>query len=112
MASVGDKKLLDQESLSGAGPHTGLAASVEHKWTDFIFVCTCANAAGTTTDVVVEESPDGVTWQTLATIPQVSGNSSQWVKSTAATLPNLRAVTTLGGALAADVTVRAFYDGK
>lgn len=112
MASVSDRKLVDDETLSGAGPHVGSAVSTEQWMDELIAVCTCTNAAGNTADVTVQHSPDGTNWHTLATIPTVTGNDQEIVAITAASLPRVRASTTLGGAQLADVTVQLFFSKK
>jgi len=110
MASI-DKKELINKSITAT--ETSAKKSLDQGNTDFIATLIIANYLTITTiDVVVQHSPDGVNWFTLATFAQASGNTTELINITANVLANIRAVSTVVDAGSADVVCELHFEAK
>jgi len=111
MASVNSLVLIDENITASAET---AKKSVEIGHCDFIGHLEVTNWNATTLDVVLEHSPNGTDWFTLATFPQASANSTALLQITDANvhvLPNVRADLTLVGT-DTDVKVTLWYDRR
>ena len=77
----------------------------------FVAALTLTNRTAGTYDVLLQHSPDGSNWTTLATFATLSANGHQLVQVSAGVLPRLRAnVTVTSGPGNANVEVRLWFD--
>lgn len=110
MASNAKQTLMDNETLSAttAGSSFNLIGRSD-RHVGFIKAAN-VNAATTVTGVI-QHSPNGIDWFTLATFAAIAGAAgSEVVNITAGVLPNVRANVTLAGATqAADVTMDIYF---
>ena len=113
MPSSGVQNLMDNETLSATkvgGSFSPVPRSQEH-----VAFLKAQNVNGATTvTVLVEHSPNGNDWFTLATFAALGGvDGSEIINISVGVLPQVRAnVTLAGGTQAADVTVSLFYREK
>jgi hypothetical protein len=109
MASVGKVVLMNETGL--AASTVGSTKGLEILQADLIGVLEVSNSAASNYDVVIQHSPNGNDWLTLATIPNLIGNGSSIINITAAALPNVRANLTRNAG-SGDVIVSIFFDKK
>jgi len=109
MASVGSIQFFQAESLSAAA--TSDTKLTEEKQLDFIAMLKLENTAGATVGGVIEHSPDGDNWQTIATFTGLNADGIELVEITAFVLPRVRANLTVAGGTA-DVTCSLWYDKR
>ena len=109
MASVGSIDLLDETiTASKNGDKKGLQLG----WDSFVGFMRASNSNMTSIDCDIEHSADGVTWVTLASLPQLTADGSSIIQipNTTNVLPNVRAVPTFVGT-DVELLVRLHYDG-
>lgn len=109
MSSVGKLVLLDETGL--AANITSDKKSLEAIMVDLICVAELSNNAAGNFDCVVEHSPDGENWATLATIPTISANGFQKIDVSIFALPNVRANVTRNAG-SGDLKVSVYYDKR
>jgi hypothetical protein len=70
----------------------------QHNYDEFVGLLKVSEYQDGSFSAVVEHSPDGVNWETIATLPALSANGIQVVEVTATVFPKVRARLTVAGA--------------
>jgi len=118
MASTAILRVLDATALTATT--TTRSKSLSQSDDDFIaWLNVSANDGGTTVDVVLEHSPDGINFITFATFAQIANTTgteailgSSFAVANQPLFPSIRAVVTLGGTNSATVTVQLYFDSN